>query len=201
MCIFKPATFRPMPSTMLASYPGSGSTMMQMLLEVASGVLTGSIYGDNSLFKGEPYPFRGEKSRKNVIGVKTHRPFSKGMAQKAVIFVRNLSSAIPSYFNFQWGVRHRDGHGKQAPEQDWNHFRDGSFGSNVNQWEKYMNSWMAKKLPQHVVIYEELVNPGLGPTILASLLTFLNVSVSAQHVVCAWEHVVHLKSMSRSIHS
>eukprot|EP00961_Rhodomonas_salina_P159507 2148068-Rhodomonas_salina.1 len=48
MCTFKPATFKPMPSTMLASYPGSGSTMTRMLLEVASGVLTGSIYGDNS---------------------------------------------------------------------------------------------------------------------------------------------------------
>lgn len=39
-----------LPKTALASYPGSGNTWARYLIEAASGVFTGSIYKDVSIY-------------------------------------------------------------------------------------------------------------------------------------------------------
>ena len=57
--------------TVLASYPGSGSTITRLLIEMTTGVWTGSIYGDESLFTSSPHPFCGELTTKNVVAIKS----------------------------------------------------------------------------------------------------------------------------------
>mmetsp|Transcript_40166 Transcript_40166/g.82653 ORF Transcript_40166/g.82653 Transcript_40166/m.82653 type:complete len:184 (+) Transcript_40166:262-813(+) len=56
--------------TALASYPGSGSTLTRLLLEVATEIYTGSVYGDVSLYNNTAHRFLGEFHRANVSCVK-----------------------------------------------------------------------------------------------------------------------------------
>ena len=65
-CPTKPAVFKDGPVTALASYPGSGSTLSRLLIEQATGVLTGSVYKDTTLLNGRPYPYKGEFTEERV---------------------------------------------------------------------------------------------------------------------------------------
>lgn len=56
--------------TALASYPGSGSTLTRLLLEVATEIYTGSVYGDVSLYNNSAHRFLGEFHLANVSCVK-----------------------------------------------------------------------------------------------------------------------------------
>jgi len=54
-CPTKTAVFKDVPMTVLASYPGSGSTLSRLLIEQATGVVTGSgVYKDPSLLNAKP---------------------------------------------------------------------------------------------------------------------------------------------------
>ena len=116
-------------TTALASYPGSGSTVSRMLIEMATGRLTGSVYRDKRLWKAKPYPFRGERRQRGVVGIKTHAPWTvtkknttKNMhmsATKVVLLVRDPRHAVPSFFNWFYAHHHNhkshQEHTAQAP--------------------------------------------------------------------------------------
>jgi len=52
----KPLTFLPtnphINNSLLASFPGSGNTWVRHLIEQASGIYSGSVYGDMALYTG-----------------------------------------------------------------------------------------------------------------------------------------------------
>ena len=112
--------------TVLASYPGSGSTITRLLIEMATGVWTGSVYNDGTLKKSSPHAFQGEHYQENVVAIKTHGPFRKQnnihkklpKIQRAILIIRNPFTAIPSCFNYF--ATHR--HDVQASEKQWESF-------------------------------------------------------------------------------
>ena len=65
---------RPPPA--LVSYPGSGSTLSRLLLEFSTQMLTGSVYGDVSLFSNGAHPFLGEFNTTKTCVVKVRPPES-----------------------------------------------------------------------------------------------------------------------------
>ena len=65
----------PAPRTVLASLPGSGNTWVRHLIQLATGVVTGSIYMDHNLQKNG-FPAEGI-SDGSVIVIKDHWPFKK----------------------------------------------------------------------------------------------------------------------------
>ena len=59
---------RPPPA--LVSYPGSGSTLVRLVLELSTQFLTGSVYGDISLYNNSAHPFLGEFNTTKTCVVK-----------------------------------------------------------------------------------------------------------------------------------
>ena len=53
-CPTKTGVLKNWPKTVLASYPGSGSTLLRLLIEQATGVLTGTVFKDPSLLSSQP---------------------------------------------------------------------------------------------------------------------------------------------------
>ena len=53
-CPTKTGVLKNWPTTVLASYPGSGSTLLRLLIEQATGVLTGTVFKDPSLLSSQP---------------------------------------------------------------------------------------------------------------------------------------------------
>ena len=65
----------PRPPPALVSYPGSGSTLTRLLLEMVTQIKTGSVYGDVSLYNNRRHQFLGEFNTTFVSVVKV-RPMT-----------------------------------------------------------------------------------------------------------------------------
>ena len=60
----------PRPPPALVSYPGSGSTLTRLLLEMGTHIYSGSVYGDFSLYNNTGHKFLGEFNTTSVSVVK-----------------------------------------------------------------------------------------------------------------------------------
>lgn len=86
--------------TVLASFPGSGNTWTRLLLEYATGFLTGSIYDDDELKR--PLPAEGNKHAESVLAIKAHilpkqyLPLTK--ATRVVLLTRHPFNALWAEF-------------------------------------------------------------------------------------------------------
>lgn len=67
----------PRPPPALVSYPGSGSTLTRLLLEMGTHIYSGSVYGDWSLYNNSGHQFFGEFNTTSVCVVKV-RPSRSG---------------------------------------------------------------------------------------------------------------------------
>ncbi|XP_064112414.1 sialate:O-sulfotransferase 1-like isoform X2 [Macrobrachium nipponense] len=91
-----------MPRAFLVSYPRSGNSWVRYLIEGASGIFTGSKYGNQMLVKmgflGEDISF---KSRRTIIN-KIHKNSRKKVRDysKVVLLIRNPAKSIVSYWNY-----------------------------------------------------------------------------------------------------
>ncbi|PIK38910.1 putative WSC domain-containing protein 1 [Apostichopus japonicus] len=95
-----------LPVVALASIPGSGNTWLRYLIERVTGIYTGSIYNDRSLylggFKGEmKAPYTGE-----TVVVKMHGIRQPWNIEKVIFLARDLYGAIMADFNRSKGKGH-----------------------------------------------------------------------------------------------
>mmetsp|Transcript_23985 Transcript_23985/g.70758 ORF Transcript_23985/g.70758 Transcript_23985/m.70758 type:complete len:313 (-) Transcript_23985:69-1007(-) len=192
-CSFEPTVFALSPPTALASYPGCGSTVTRLLIELATSRWTGSIYGDKSLYNNEPHAFRGEMTTKSVIAVKTHYP-SVGRGNilntlnRSVLIVRDPHRALPSFGNWRFGKMHGSQHEMQAPEAWWETYRDKNFRGKFAQWVRQVVFWVGThdRANRFTVVYEDLVDPGRALEALGRLASFLGVNTTEDTLKCAW---------------
>ncbi|CAG7733247.1 unnamed protein product [Allacma fusca] len=87
------------PAVALASFPGSGNTWLRYLLQLSTGILTGSVYKDFALLRNG-FPAESIKDGR-VLVVKTHESgeTARSLFQKAILLVRKPSEAILAEFN------------------------------------------------------------------------------------------------------
>jgi len=199
--------------TALASYPGSGSTIVRLLIEMATGVWTGSIYRDLSLYNGSPHAFRGEGSIHDVVAVKTHQTNTllrakrrlrrRGVApleaERAVLIVRNPEGAIPSKFNFLYWKNSNQQHQTQAPEVAWEDWRDSHYAEELKLWSEHFQYWadnFARPEQLFVVRFESLVANETGPMALSDLTSFLGFPSTDASLT--WKAVMQV--LSKGIH-
>lgn len=101
----------------LASFPGSGNTWVRGLLQMATGVCTGSLYCDKSLRRGG-FPGEGVRSG-SVLVVKTHKwksrnrrlRFYSNMTEHfsaAIFIVRSPFHALVSERHRKTSLQHTD---------------------------------------------------------------------------------------------
>ncbi|XP_076810513.1 sialate:O-sulfotransferase 1-like [Clavelina lepadiformis] len=85
----------------LATFPGSGNTWTRYLLERATGIYTGSVYGDKRLYKTGFLAEPPEISKVRSVVVKDHMLANNTMSsyQSAILIIRNPYDAMIADFN------------------------------------------------------------------------------------------------------
>ncbi|XP_026318227.1 WSCD family member AAEL009094-like [Hyposmocoma kahamanoa] len=193
----------------LISGPGSGNTWLRYLLQQATGIITGSVYKDESLLmQGFPGESRKDGS---VLLVKSHGPmdFTSNLVQfdSVVLLIRNPKDSILAAFNVMYGLhlKLKENVTEDVIFHNMHNIHDivappsifGEFGGNWSRvvncfiiaWTALYTEWLTKYHgPMHVVFYENLVEDTRNE--LQAILDFLNVTVSSWDITCA----IHRKS-------
>ena len=191
--------------TVLASYPGSGSTITRLLIEMTTGVWTGSIYGDESLFTSLPHPFCGEMTDQNVIAIKSHGPWegqpTVEFAMRAILMLRSPFDAIPSYYNW-FNTFHKKGskalqHQKQAPEEEWVQWRGNNVRNQTEYWTNHCSYWVERFNRSDTLFiakFDDLVNEKTGPRLLSDISRFLDFPSGYNRTKDIWQYAIHNRS-------
>lgn len=160
-------------TTLLASYPRSGNTLLRSLLERVTGLVTGSDTRPNrnlSRELAERHNLVGEGVTQQCPFVKTHWPERSGNAlfvsHRVVLVVRNPYDAMDSY----WNMNATKSHTKSVTREVYQRFRHKFtllIQNEIHVWLKFHQFWLQQQLlegdpdtaiPVLVVRYEDLVH-------------------------------------------
>ena len=119
--------------TALASYPRSGNTWLRLLIEEATGEVSGSAYPGEVLFTS---PAAG-------IVVKTHECV-RHLFERSIHLVRNPFDAIESYFHYRIDFE------QDRPRWE-DHVRTATAG-----WRRHTMHWLDAPMDVYRLSYEEL---------------------------------------------
>ncbi|XP_048874932.1 WSC domain-containing protein 2-like [Brienomyrus brachyistius] len=166
--------------TALASFPGAGNTWARHLIELATGIYTGSYYFDGSLynkgFKGERDHWRSART----ICIKTHESGRKEIEafDAAVLIIRNPYKALMAEFNRKYG-----GHVGFASQTHWKGKDWPEFVRNYAPWwASHTLDWLRYGKNVHVVHFEDLKRELFGQ--LKKMVVFLDQGVSEDRLLC-----------------
>jgi hypothetical protein len=149
----------------LASYPRSGNTWLRLLIEEATGQMSGTIYGGNEVIK---------RSSEGIV-IKTHG-WDAYKYTHAIHLLRNPFDVCVSYYEYS-----KDIYGEK--ELDWQTFLQRT----VSEWRGHTLRWMraANTMPIHRIKYEDLL---LTPeTELKALLDWLGFDIPDSNIKQAVE--------------
>ncbi|XP_077870060.1 sialate:O-sulfotransferase 2-like [Saccoglossus kowalevskii] len=179
-CDIQLAPENSLPIVALASRPGCGNTWTRHLLELATGIYTGSVYRNMMLFRNG---FRGEtedlKNGRTVV-VKTHK-YDKthiNLFEKAVVLFRNPYSSILAEFNREKANETRNAPVESFLEEGWLVH----VNTQVQCYEKFAINWLKSNVSILVVQYEDIQTHLLHE--VDRMVTFLNVSSSHLRTDC-----------------
>ncbi|XP_021954416.1 WSC domain-containing protein 1 [Folsomia candida] len=177
------------PLTALVSYPGSGNTWVRHLIEIATGIFTGSVYFDHTLYARG---FLGEKedwSSGRTIVQKLHvkydsaQPFKRG-----ILIIREPVAATRSFVDFM-----ESGHTGWASPTTFNRKEWPSFLlHSTRDWLILAKSWIESPVDLLVIHYENLVSSTVKE--VRKIVKFLSLDDSRMDSEC------FLKSVEGSFH-
>jgi len=178
----------------IPGYPGSGSEMLRALVKAITGLSGEDIY-------------RGSHCSNHTATCKTHWPkfpdryipstLRHDFINRTVLLIRNPKDALPSFHNHMWeGNNGKDLHSVQAPEEDWNKWRDRFSRGEIISWVGLIRRW--KHLTDYKISfylpYERLTDREAGPQLLLKLAEELRrngVRVAPKEdIPCLWYKVV-----------
>ncbi|XP_076456341.1 WSCD family member CG9164-like [Babylonia areolata] len=176
-------------STALASYQGSGNTWARHLLTTATGILTGTVYPNET----REVPATMTRAPRLLV-IKTHMNPKESRrhfpVDRGILIVRNPYEAILSEFN-RGGVNPDDEHADKRhvavrrPEdfrRGWSRYVEGQ----MSMWLKFNWYWAKDGAPLHVLVYHRLVEH--TDRELREVLHFLNESSIRPTLHCATRH-------------
>ena len=138
-------------TTAIACYPRSGSHWLRWMVEQATGVLTGSVYGEK------------DRARTGIM-VHTHK-LTAPLYARAVYMLRNPFDAIESYYHYRCDVLNYVIPWEQHVERE------------PYEWRAHIDHWMdtANIGDLHLVSYEDLHADTIGT--LDDVIHYLGVQV------------------------
>ena len=145
-----------LPTRALISYPGSGNTWTRYLLEAATGVFTGSVFNDKTIFKAGHYGETVDFMDGTTILQKTHYTASyknhiNKFGGRAVLVIRNPYEAILS--NWNW-IRTQS-HTKTVATKSLQSAKFRKFvRAGATRWLKIIQDWLFYSKELYVVFYE-----------------------------------------------
>ena len=162
-----------LPTRALISYPGSGNTWIRYLLEAATGVFTGSVFNDKSIFKAGHYGETADFMDGTTILQKTHHravytkfyhkldlSWRKNQIHifggRAVLVIRNPYEAILSYWNF----KQTQSHTKTVAVRSLHSAEFRKFARvGALRWLEIIQDWLLYSTDLYVVLYEVRLVP------------------------------------------
>ncbi|XP_021372453.1 WSCD family member CG9164-like [Mizuhopecten yessoensis] len=145
-----------LPRAALASSPGSGNTWTRHLLQQATGIATGSIYGDGQLQqRGFPGETKCVKVDECLI-VKTHewKNDYQTYYDRAILILRHpRESVVSSFHYFNGGLHLKEANLQLFHSDHWIRFAE----ERIQFWHGLNYDWVTKyHNPLHIIFYEEL---------------------------------------------
>jgi len=205
-------------TTLLASYPRSGNTLLRNLLERTLNIVTGSdTRPDRNLSKDLALKHNlvgeGITSPSLTPVVKTHFPERRGRgpfdASRVILLVRNPYDAIDSYWNMCCTNTHTESVVEDVYDQHAGKFR-GLARSEIHTWMDFLKYWVIDghvdaeraRLPTLIVRYEDLILQ--TKSVMEEVMTFLlygnNTEGKSLHPFWRWR-VHHSLDISPNINS
>ncbi|XP_002736609.1 sialate:O-sulfotransferase 1-like [Saccoglossus kowalevskii] len=174
----------------LTSFARSGNTWTRHLLELATGIYTGSCYNCNGLYK---LGFKGELDKpglKRELVYKCH-VYHTGM-QSGILLIRNAYDSLISFFDYKSRG--------QVPNEAYRNNPNFTNWAIIKQ-EKWLNlvvSWFESGKPFMVVHYEDMVKDTLKE--VERILQYLNIKFTPERRRCVKndiEGVYHRKNKEK----
>ncbi|CAK8683719.1 unnamed protein product [Clavelina lepadiformis] len=177
--LLSPANYK---QTALATFPGSGNTWTRYLLESATGIYTGSVYGDTHLrrhgFLAEP----PDVSKHRSVVVKDHMLNENRMSlyESAILIVRNPYDAVVAEFNRVASNRNQTGFASEKQFQSQKF--DKIFKLRSHSWLTVIQYVVLSGKPILLIEFEELRNDPIATTL--KMVKFLR-----KHTVISPDHL------------
>lgn len=155
----------------LVSYPRSGNSLFRSLIELITGVITGSDTPPHFTLSQQlaEHGLRGEGiTDDRVWMVKSHWPERRGVrpvvVQAAIVLVRSPFDAIDSYFNLVL----TETHGTSITEAEYLRLAD-QWDAHVKResliWAAFHREWLKCKVPTLVIRFEDLLGDAREETL------------------------------------
>ncbi|CAK8682525.1 unnamed protein product [Clavelina lepadiformis] len=168
--------------TILATFPGSGNTWTRHLLERATGIYTGSVYGDKLLYKSGFLAELPEISKVRSVVVKDHMLDKNTMTsyQSAIVIIRNPYDAMIADFNRFAS----DGHHTAVVSEK--RFQSKEFDDHFKRishvWFNLIRNVVTSGKPFIIIEFGKLVNDPIATTL--KMVEFLQ-----KHTVISPDHL------------
>nr|XP_006819652.1 PREDICTED: WSC domain-containing protein 1-like [Saccoglossus kowalevskii] len=161
----------------LTSFPRSGNTWTRHLLEIATGIYTGSFYSENSLykqgFKGEiDQPGQGQK-----LVYKCHS--FKKTYMFGILLIRNLYDSMVSLYAYNLTG--------MMGSLNLELFRNSTDFSDMvktmhERWRKLVVDWFKSGHPFVVVHHEDLLQNPISS--VKKMMNYLNITLTPERLEC-----------------
>ncbi|CAG5077146.1 Oidioi.mRNA.OKI2018_I69.PAR.g8639.t1.cds [Oikopleura dioica] len=143
----------------LVSFAGSGNTWTRMLLEKSTGIYTGSIYNDKSLYEDGLFGEYTDPTDGTTLFQKAHNIDDKNISSaKGYLFlIRNPFDAVIAEFKRRKGKGHTSSVSESVfKEDDWIKQGTQFLGWWHNLMLKIISKKKENKVPMHIFFYEDL---------------------------------------------
>ncbi|XP_077986097.1 sialate:O-sulfotransferase 2-like [Glandiceps talaboti] len=158
------------PPIALASFPGSGNTWARHLIEQATGIYTGSIYGR---FKGETIDY----TLGRTLTVKIHGGRT-ALFDAAILLIRDPYKAMLAEFNRQRAGKTGIASHSDFRSKAWQEFVNG----NQKRWQVQITTWLNFTKPLLVVKYSDLKQHTIDE--VGKIVKFLGFELTAERRKC-----------------
>lgn len=193
------------PRVWLASFPCSGNTWTRYLLEASTGIFSGSVFNDKSLyskgFLGElanPKDGRTLTQKTHGLALYSQRHVCDPHIRRreidptipTILLMRNPKRAIVSYWKFFNNKKKKDPH---TAEVTLNSFKSKAFHKFVIEtttlWEEFaIDRLLWTEASLYIVHYEHLKENTTHQ--LSQLLEFLGVPIDDKRMECVSSHLI-----------
>lgn len=173
--------------TALVSSPGSGNTWTRHLLQQATGIATGSIYGDGLLqrggFKDEYKCFKAN----TCLGVKTHewKQHYPSYFSKGILILRHpRDSVLSSFHYFNGGLHVEEAKPHLLKTDRWVRFAK----ERIQFWFDLNNDWITKfHNPLYIIFYDKLKADPIEE--IEKAVKFLNMTITETDKMCMEKNI------------
>lgn len=176
--------------SLVATFPGSSSDLMRLLVETTTGVWTSArIFRDDVVAIKTHYPYYD-----NHIDIDSLEESLRGASPKALLVMRDPMHTLKVFHSFVQMTSNDD------EKYSWEDWREAHFDGQLKHWDDFMRYWLSSKnldpASRHVVIHERLIDEKEGAAEVREFVEFITSVTKLPNKVpwddlpCLWSRVV-----------